>query len=54
MYNYMDVVNITDIYEIVNLGLCLCEGPGEGHVKVGMGKGCHGWKSVRGAGSSGK
>ena len=39
MYNYMDMVNTTDTHEIVNLGPCLCEGPCEGHVKVGMGKG---------------
>ena len=38
MYNYMDVVNITDTHEIVNLGPCPCEGPcerGVGKAAVG-------------------
>lgn len=44
----MDMENITDIYEIVNLGPCPCE------VWVGIGKGCCGWKKVGGVGNKGE
>ena len=46
MYNYMDVVNITDTHEIVNLGPCPCEGPCE----RGVGKAAMGERAQEGQG----